>query len=247
MDMKMTAWSSPSRYIQGAGIIKDLHVHCKHLGKSALILVTPSCGYLSSEIEKSYISHNMSCHILECKSQGGQSEIDYYTSLCTADYIVGIGGGKIIDLTKAIAGQNNIRCAIVPSVISTDAPATSRSVIYNPDGSSHAIKYEKSPDLILVDTEVIFKSPLRYFVSGIGDAITTKFEAEANRRKKRKNLIKGDYFPTYMGVAVSNVCYDTLIEAGRKAVLGIQSGCYNESVDKVIEAVVLDLKTVGAG
>ena len=121
----------------------------------------------------------------------------------------------------------------------TDTPATSRSVIYNLDGSSYAIKYDKSPDLIIVDTEVIFKSPLRFFISGIGDAITTKFEAEANNRKMRKNLIKGNYFSTYTGMVISDVCYDTLIGSGKDAVSGIQSGCHNESVDKVIEAVVL--------
>ena len=239
MNTRITAWSSPSRYIQGAGITGDLHTHCKYLGGSALILVTPSCGYLSPQIEKSYTSHNLDFRIVECKSQGEQTEIEYYANLCVADYIVGVGGGKITDLTKAIAGRNNIPCVIVPSVISTDAPATSRSVIYNLDGSSYAIKYDKSPDLIIVDTEVIFKSPLRFFISGIGDAITTKFEAEANNRKMRKNLIKGNYFSTYTGMVISDVCYDTLIGSGKDAVSGIQSGCHNESVDKVIEAVVL--------
>ena len=55
----------------------------------------------------------------------------------------------------------------------------------------------------------------------------------------KKNLIKGNYFSTYTGMVISDVCYDTLIGSGKDAVSGIQSGCHNESVDKVIEAVVL--------
>ena len=131
MNIKAAAWSSPLRYIQGADIIKDLYAYCTYLGRSAFILVTPSCGYLCSQIEESYASHNMDCCVVECKSQGELSEIDYYTNLCVADYIVGVGGGKIIDLTKAIADRKRIPSVIVPSTISTDAPVTSRSVIYN--------------------------------------------------------------------------------------------------------------------
>lgn len=239
MNTKTTAWSSPSRYIQGAGIIKELYAYCEHLGKSAFILVTPSCRDLCPQIEKSYRMHNGDCHITECKVRGDGSEIDYYSDFCVADYIVGIGGGRITDLTKAIADRKKIPCVILPSAISTDAPATSRSVLYHPDGSSYAIKYEKSPELIIVDSEIIFRSPLRFFVSGIGDAITTKFESEANARNMRKNLVKGNYFPTYTGAAVANLCYAALLEAGRDAVSGIRSGCHNKSVDRVIEAVVL--------
>lgn len=94
MNTKTTAWSSPSRYIQGAGIIKELYAYCEHLGKSAFILVTPSCRDLCPQIEKSYRMHNGDCHITECKVRGDGSEIDYYSDFCVADYIVGIGGGE---------------------------------------------------------------------------------------------------------------------------------------------------------
>ena len=155
------------------------------------------------------------------------------------DYVIGIGGGKIVDLSKAIANEKNIPYVIIPSIISTDAPVTSRSVIYNTDGSSYAIKYNKSPDLIIVDLNLICDAPIRFFISGIGDAITTKFEADANARFRRRNLIKGNYISTELGNVISDHCFNVLITESVDAVSSLKNGIINKSLERVAEAVIL--------
>ena len=147
---------------------------------------------MSKRISESYARCGAECKIELHRSSGNIDEINYFTKMQGFDYVIGIGGGKIVDLSKAIANEKNIPYVIIPSIISTDAPVTSRSVIYNTDGSSYAIKYNKSPDLIIVDLNLICDAPIRFFISGIGDAITTKFEADANARFRRRNLIKGN-------------------------------------------------------
>lgn len=239
MNRNTVGWSSPARYIQGFDIIKGLYKFCSQYGSKAFVLITHSCMNLKSQIADSFILNNMDCEIEECKCEGLKSEIDYYSELCTGDFIIGIGGGKIIGLTKAVAHCVDIPCIIIPSTLSTDAPVTSRSVIYKTDGSSYALKYNKSPDMVIVDTSLIMKSPIRFFVAGIGDAITTKFEAEANQRHGRKNLIKDGFISTYAGVGISNLCYEMLLKEGENAVDDIRHNRFSDAIDRVVEAVIL--------
>lgn len=239
MISEVRGWSSPSRYIQGSNICSDLYTYCSCLGNKPLVLLTPSCQKLVKHISDSYEHNGAECLIELHRSNGSINEINYYAEMQGFDYIIGIGGGKIIDLTKAIADEKSIPCVVIPSIISSDAPATSRSVIYNDDGSSFARKYDKAPDLIIVDLNLICGAPVRYFVSGIGDAIATKFEADANVRFGRKNFIKGNYISTETGNVISDHCFNVLITESAEAVSSLKNGTVNKSLERVSEAVIL--------
>lgn len=236
---KTRGWSSPSRYVQGFGISQEIYSYCNHLGTNALIILTPSCSYLKKSVAKSFNDNGGKVMIIEYRSNGNEQGIDDVLEDGTYDFIVGIGGGRIQDLAKAVANKKNIACVIMPSTISTDGPVISRSVFYNSDGTSYAVKYNKAPELILVDTQLIFNSPLRMTIAGIGDAITTKFEAQANWRNRRKNLINGDFITTELGMAISEKCYDILISESAKAIESAREKKINDSFDKIVEAVVL--------
>ncbi|MDQ0218042.1 glycerol dehydrogenase-like iron-containing ADH family enzyme [Peribacillus cavernae] len=60
---------------------------------------------------------------------------------------------------------------IIPTVASTDAPTSALSVIYSDEGVFESYKFfNKNPDLILVDTQIIAGAPPRFLASGIADA-----------------------------------------------------------------------------
>ena len=70
---------------------------------------------------------------------------------------------------------------IVPTIAATDAPTSHSAVLYTPEGAFDDYAYFKqSPSVILVDTTVIANAPVRFLVSGMGDALSTYFEARAN-------------------------------------------------------------------
>lgn len=55
------------------------------------------------------------------------------------------------------------------------------SVLYHEDGSLDRYLYlDKNPDVVLVDTSIIIKCPTRLTIAGMGDALSTYFEARAN-------------------------------------------------------------------
>jgi len=66
-----------------------------------------------------------------CKSKGCQA-------------VMGVGGGKAIDITRAVAfDAGQLRVFAVPTVASTDAPCSARTVFYTANGEF--VRYRDHP------------------------------------------------------------------------------------------------------
>jgi glycerol dehydrogenase len=94
--------------------------------------------------------------------------------------VVGIGGGKTLDTAKAIGYYQKLPVVVIPTIASTDAPTSALSVIYTEAGEfEEYLIYPKNPDMVVMDTAIIAKAPVRLLVAGMGDALSTWFEAKA--------------------------------------------------------------------
>ena len=149
-----------------------------------------------------------------------------------------IGGGKVLDAGKAVAHAANARLMIVPTIASTDAPCSAVSVIYTPEGAfKRYLFFPRNPDLVLVDTAVIARAPKRFLVSGIGDALSTWFEADACRRACAPNQAGG--LSTLAAGALARLCYDTILEFGVAALRSAEAGVATPALERVVEANTL--------
>lgn len=84
--------------------------------------------------------------------------------------IVGIGGGKVLDVAKYIAFLNNLPFISVPTSPAHDGFASSGCSLYI-NGRRSSVS-ARSPYGIIVDTGVIKNSPAKFLYSGIGDIIS---------------------------------------------------------------------------
>jgi glycerol dehydrogenase len=127
--------------------------------------------------------------------------------------IIAAGGGKALDAGRAAAPDLGLPVVNCPTIASSDAPCSALSVIYTEEGAFQQYRiYGRNPDLVLVDTEVIARSPARLLVAGMGDALATVFEARTCVEGHVKNMRGGA--STRSALALAELCYRTLLEDG---------------------------------
>ena len=148
--------------------------------------------------------------------EASDNEINRVVSLAEengCDLVIGLGGGKTIDSAKAIADLLKSPVVIAPTIASTDAPVSALSVIYTDEGVFEKYLFlPSSPDMVMVDTDIVCKAPVRLLISGMGDALATYFEARACKRSDASNCVGGKC--TLAAMNLAQLCYDTLMENG---------------------------------
>lgn len=233
---------SPSKYVQGAGELDRLGEYTKVYGKKALVIISAGGKKRFGErVEASLVAAGVECAFDEFCGECSQAEIDRLVEVLKgtgSDVVLGVGGGKIFDTAKAVAAAVDVPVVVVPTIAATDAPCSALSVIYTDEGQFKEYQFFKqNPNLVLMDTEVIAKSPVRLTVSGMGDALATYFEARACKRSDAGTCAGGKV--TSAAMALARLCYETLMSDGVKAKLALEAGACTESVEKVIEANTL--------
>lgn len=230
---------SPSKYVQGPNVIDNLGVYVKPLGNTAIVLADDFVTQMvkrpvTESFAKQGINGIFSFFGGECCHQ----EIDRLTDIAReqkVETVVGIGGGKVLDTAKAVAAEMHCPVAIVPTIASTDAPTSALSVIYTPEGEFSEYRlYTKNPDVVIMDTQIVAEAPTRLLVSGMGDALSTYFEARANERSGKGTMAGGA--PTNAAQALAKLCYQILMEDGFKAKVACDNNLSSRALENVVEA-----------
>lgn len=237
-------YGGPNKYVQRAGELERLGQHVSSLGKKAFLLadafVMERYGAL---IRQSMERAGVPFEIERFNGECSQGEIDRVTALVKAsgvDIVAGIGGGKTADTAKMAAIATGGRIVIVPTIASTDAPCSAVAVRYTDDGVyQEAHSLGRNPDVVIVDSAVIVAAPVRFLVAGIGDALSTWFEARSNIDSNRNNLVKPNLLPPAAGIAIARNCHDVLMRDALAAKLAAEKGALTRAVENIIEANTL--------
>ena len=238
------AIKAPARYAQGAGELANLGRSAKKLGNKFLVICTDnSRGRFGAQVEASLAEQEKEVVFTTFHGEATKDEVFAKMDECRAqgcDVVVGMGGGKALDTAKAVADNYNAAVIIVPTTASTDAPAMGLSVIYTAAGEHVGARhYKKNPDLVLLDTDILAKAPIRFLVAGMGDALSTYPECRANVQSASPNYVNSGYHQTIACIAVSKACHETILTKGVSAKLAAEQGLCTKDVEDVIEANTL--------
>lgn len=229
---------SPGSYIQGNGEIGKLAGYYRTLGKKGAYLIVDKFiddtyhDLIVSSFQNGDISFSVNIFGGECCMK----EIKKHQSqLGEADVVIGIGGGKTLDTSKAVSFYANLPVMVVPTAASTDAPCSRLSVVYTETGEFEKyLPLTSNPDMVVMDTEIIAKAPVRFLVAGIGDALATYYEAAACEKSDAVTMAGGHI--TNAAITLARLCRDVLLEDGVKAKMAVEKGVSTKAVENVVEA-----------
>jgi len=235
---------STSRYIQGAGAIREIGLHAARLGTSVLVIGGKTALSLCmGAIEASLGEKGISCHHELFRGVSSRQEINRLAEIGTAHgatIIVALGGGAAIDAGKAVSHEMNLPVIVVPTTVATDAPCSALSVLYTEEGVFEQYLYlRRNPDCVLVDTALVAESPAKFLVAGMGDAVAGFWESGTCARSGRHNAFCGGTTPTLAALAMSRLCYETLLESGLQAKLAVEKKMITPAVEAIVEANTL--------
>jgi glycerol dehydrogenase len=233
---------APSRYQQGKDMLHELGTAIETYGKKALIVAsTDDLKRMEKELNAAQDKQAFDCIYGNFGGESTHKEIARLREVVkseSCDVIIGLGGGKALDTAKAISHFEKMPVIVIPTIASTDAPCSSLAVIYTETAEfDEYMFFTKNPDLVLVDSAVIAKAPVRFLVSGMGDALSTYFEARACEKSNADNIPGGK--STKAAIAIASLCYETLLEDSVKAKAACEGNVVTTALENIIEANIL--------
>ncbi|MGQ9661397.1 MAG: glycerol dehydrogenase [Kiritimatiellia bacterium] len=232
----------PGRYIQGNGVLAEAGQYVGVFGQRAIVLWGQrTCQAVGEQLRAALQTKEIQLEAVafggECTREEARRIADVATRMGT-EVVIGVGGGKVCDTAKAVAAACERRLVLIPTIASNDAPTSSCTVWYNKAGMcvGHTV-WKTSPDLVLVDTDVIAAAPVRYLVSGMGDALATWPEAQATAQSGALTFAGG--LPTMAALSLARLCFDTILEHGLDAKAAAEAHTVTAAIEKITEANVL--------
>jgi len=201
----------PREIIIGNGILKDVEAVCKklQLEGSCLLLSGPTTMKVAGEaIQKGLDSSGYVVNVSIVDSID-KIEVDKIVEKAKAfDFIIGAGGGKVIDVAKYASFKSGIPFISVPTAPSHDGIASSRATLNGHNGL-RASYDAQVPLAIMADIDIISKAPYRLIASGCADVISNMISVEDWQLGHKKT---DEYYSDYaasIAVLAANVVSDS--------------------------------------
>lgn len=235
-------FGSPQYYIQGAGILSSSANYIKNLGvgEHVLVLIDRDVMSQSAALFESLNSSSIKFTVKEFKDQITLDKVEELVAESRQynyDVVLGVGGGKAIDVAKRISWALNTPNVAIPTSIATDAATSRTAVAYGLKNEIVEDKTLKNPDCIIVDSSVIINAPARLFNAGMADALSKRYEYILSLKCGEKNWYGGD--PAFFINNISLEMHTFLLQNGRYLKKCFQKHILNETVERAITAMLL--------
>ena len=148
------------------------------------------------------------------------------------DCVLGTGGGKVMDMNKAVGHGCDIPVINAPSSIATFNCWSAMSVMYTPDHKPiDRIWHAKENNAVILDTQMLANAPVKLFASGMADAFAKYIETGLmDETYTLMNTPVGMYCSKLMAGATN----DIILNKGEKA----YRDCINHEVTEEFDACV---------
>ncbi|WP_051004456.1 iron-containing alcohol dehydrogenase family protein [Paenibacillus profundus] len=182
-----------------------------------------------------YLRYNGECTLEEAR------RIARYAQAEQADVILGVGGGKVMDVVKAAGNEAQLDTILVPTLASNCAAWTPLSVFYNEHGQfTNYTIFPKSTLMVLVEPRIALQAPVAYLRAGIADTLAKWYEADVLIRKLEHPSIA-----IQIAHHSARLCQSTLLEHGRQSIQDAETKQLSAAFVQVVETIIMTGGMVG--
>lgn len=228
---------APAEYVCKSGVLNELEEKLQLRSIQRVLIVS---GVKSWNAARYYFPNLKSIQVSHTfyKGECSLTEINRVSTLAQTDgvdAIIGVGGGKVLDVVKAAASASRTKSVLIPTLASNCAPWTPLSVIYSDEGvMTHYDVYPMSVDILLVEPRILVKAPAPLLIAGIGDTLAKWYEADVQIRRLT-------HPPVALKVAhhTARLCAEEMFAHAEEAIADAKEAQVSESFKKVVESIIM--------
>jgi glycerol-1-phosphate dehydrogenase [NAD(P)+] len=165
----------PRDVVVGHGVIDEVDdaVADVHLSGRPLVVTSPTPRKLAGERVREQLSadgEEPPVVVVEDASFEGVRRVIDRARESEAGYLVGVGGGKPIDIAKMAAEELDLGFVSVPTAASHDGIVSGRGSV--PEGDTRHSVASEPPIAVVADTEILADAPWKLTTAGCADIIS---------------------------------------------------------------------------
>lgn len=191
----MIAVKAPQNYLNEAGLINRLGDYVAPIARDRVMIITSPRAWQATQesVAQSFSAHGIHYEPSFLSGECTRATIAAFSARAVdtgVQLIIGIGGGKVLDTAKGVAEScGQLPLITVPTVAATCAAWSPISVLYTEAGGHlNSMPLQRTPEWVLVDSEILVQTPVRYLKSGIVDALAKWYEFEPYLRGEDDSL-----------------------------------------------------------
>lgn len=166
----------PRDVLIGHDVLQEIGTICKHLevGKRAIIVADSFTRQIAGEKVREILSDaGYDVNLIEVKGINRENieVVKEASAEDNAEFMLGVGGGTIIDTGKIASFELSIPFISVPTIASHDGIASPRASLKDKDRGNPSSVQTHAPLAIVADTRIIASAPYRFIAAGCGDLV----------------------------------------------------------------------------
>ncbi|KRG16509.1 glycerol dehydrogenase [Virgibacillus soli] len=228
---------APAEYVCRVGVLEELEEKLLLRNIQRVLIVTGVQSWIAAEslfpsfhtVESRRITYNGECTLEE------MDRLANVAHAFQADAIIGVGGGKVLDVVKGACHQLGRKSILIPTLASNCAPWTPLSVIYTEDGQmTHYDIYPSSVDLLLVEPQILISAPVSMLIAGIGDTLAKWVEADVLICQLPHLSL-----PVKIAHDTAKLCADEMFAHGEAAIKASKEKQVHDSFIRIVETIIM--------
>lgn len=236
---------TPDIYISEPGAIEFLGSYVSEYGKQALIIWSKT----AREVTKEAVTESLESQSIELteylfegyptlEKAGELAELAKENDITV---FIAIGGGKVMDVTKAAGDLANIPVVSVPTIAATCAAWAALSVLYTDEGNFDQFwRNNHSPKAVIADTNILAGAPSRYLRAGIVDTLAKWYETTVSYDSK---ILDFSYINS---INTARLAFEFLKEYGTVVIKNAEENIIDEYTVKTVDAIIFLAGNVGS-